>query len=191
MNKLVLHIQTDEQTDKKVYKQSENQKTLEKENDFQTSVMTLNSSMKMRHGNYVVYTILYTDQFKSDFISYYLTYFLCNNINQTQGLLYMTTATPGAHSLSLSLPLSCAHTCFVSCLLNISKYTTFKPITRLVSCITHLATYLTLNQPNFYFSRAMRRQNLVAKREKLTRKFKIKVWFQTLPSLFKNFDNKK
>jgi len=43
--------------------------------------MTLNSSMSVRHGNYVVYTILYTDQFKSDFISYYLTYFLCNNIN--------------------------------------------------------------------------------------------------------------
>ena len=60
----------------------------------------------MRHGNYVVYTILYTDQFKSDFISYYLTYFLCNNINQTQGLLYMTTATPGAHSIILQILLT-------------------------------------------------------------------------------------
>ena len=35
----------------------------------------------MRHGNNVMYTILYTDQFKSDFIiSYYLTYLLCDNI---------------------------------------------------------------------------------------------------------------
>ena len=56
--------------------------------------MTLNSSMNVRHGNYVVYTILYTDQFKSDFISYYLTYLLCNNINQTQGLLYMSSSFP-------------------------------------------------------------------------------------------------
>ena len=51
-----------------------------------------------------------------------------------------------AHTLSLSfsLPLSLAHTCVVSCLLNISKYTTFKPITRLVLSYTNLATYLTL-----------------------------------------------
>jgi len=39
--------------------------------------MTLISSIDIRHGNYVVYTILYTDKFKSYFIRYYL---LCNNI---------------------------------------------------------------------------------------------------------------
>jgi len=47
-------------------------------------------------------------------------------------------------SLSLSLPFSLAHTCFLLCLLNISKYTTFKPITQLVLLYIHLAMYLTL-----------------------------------------------
>jgi len=37
-----------------------------------------------------------------------------------------------------------AHTCVVSCPLNISKYTTFKPIARLVIPYIILATYLTL-----------------------------------------------
>ena len=39
---------------------------------------------------------------------------------------------------------SLAHTCFVLSLLNISKYTTFKPITRLVLSYIDLATYHTL-----------------------------------------------
>ena len=42
--------------------------------------------MNMKHGNYIVYTILYTDQLKSDFISYYSTYLFCSNINLPQGL---------------------------------------------------------------------------------------------------------
>jgi len=37
--------------------------------------------MNMKHDNYIVYTLLYTDQFKSDCISYYLTYLLCYNID--------------------------------------------------------------------------------------------------------------
>jgi len=45
---------------------------------------------------------------------------------------------------TLSLSLFLAHTCVVSCLLNISKYTTFKPIARLVLSYINLATYHTL-----------------------------------------------
>ena len=50
--------------------------------------------MNMKHDNYILHTLLYTDQFKSDFISYYVTYLLCNNINQTRGLLCMSSSFP-------------------------------------------------------------------------------------------------
>jgi len=59
-------------------------------------------------------------------------------------------------SLSLSLPLFLAHTYVVSCPWNISKYTTFKPITRLVLSYINLATYLTLVCTRFkYFWNAV------------------------------------
>ena len=85
--------------------------------------------MNIRHDNYVVYTILYTEQFISDFISYYLTYlsirledcYTCRlpfqfSIDEiisrhgNQDLYYfmiihrsitLNTATPGAHPIIL------------------------------------------------------------------------------------------
>jgi hypothetical protein len=49
-----------------------------------------------------------------------------------------------SRSLSLFTPLSLVHICFVFSPLNISKYTTFKPITQLVLLYINLATCLTL-----------------------------------------------
>jgi hypothetical protein len=67
-----------------------------------------------------------------------------HNSETPEPLTWIRVRPSHRYACTLSLSLSLVHTCFVLCLMNISKYTTFKPITRLVLSYINLATYHTL-----------------------------------------------
>jgi len=84
------------------------------------------------------------------------------------GLGYAPLTVMRTLSLSLSLPLSLVHTCFVSCLMNISKYTTFKLITRLVLLYINLAMYHTLFSLTIFKTSSLKVTQINSARYQLT-----------------------